>query len=218
MSSLKTISDSILLLLKITIRAFYTDSHIIVVNIILNSGYASEYKISEEMGISLEKVRIIMNSLFVEKFIRFEERLFKQLKNLNINKRKNSYPKIYKLRYWYIDYNYLILNLKKKIKKILSPDNTLKNVENPFFMMCSRKICKKKFSFEDLPNLIYNNTQGKFLCDNFLNLKVICGAQLEEFSEEACKNINFSKNEKKRTIEELKPLISMLLIQNRSGI
>lgn len=93
MSNYKTISDSVLLLLKITVRAFYSDSHIIAVNIILNSGYASEYKISKEMGFSLEKVRIITNSLFVEKFIRYEERLFKQLRNKDMNKKKKFLPK-----------------------------------------------------------------------------------------------------------------------------
>lgn len=215
MSSLNNISDSVLLLLKITVRTFYSDSHIIAVNIILSSGYASEYKISKDMGISLEKVRIITNSLFVEKFIRYEERLFKQLRNKDINKKKNSYPKIYKLRYWYIDYNYLILNLKRKIKKILSSQKTVKDRENSFFMVCTRKICQKKFCLNDLPSLSFNNTREKFLCDNFLNLKVICGAQLDQFTEETHKNIKFSKNENKRTIDEIRPLINMLLLKNK---
>lgn len=88
-------------------------------------------------------------------------------------------------------------------------------MKNPFFMVCPRKICQKKFGLKDLPSLTFNNTRGKFLCDNFLNLKVICGAQLDQFTEETQKNIEFSKNENKKTIDEIRPLINMLLLKNK---
>ncbi|ABW98068.1 tfIIE (nucleomorph) [Hemiselmis andersenii] len=214
MSKKYKIPESISFLIKTTIRAFYSDSHIVAIDIILKSGYASEFTLAKEMRIGLEKIRMITNSLHIEKFIKFEDRLFKQLKITKNKKDKNFYRKIYKLKYWYIDYNFLIFNLKEKIKNILLNQKAEKKSGQNFFLICPRKICKKKFFLVDLPGLTFNNNSGKFICDNFLNLKVICGAQLEENNKEKDINTQELKKEREKTINELKPLINLLFLSN----
>lgn len=212
MGDIEEISTPILGLLKTTIRAFYLDSHIVVINILSKAGYASEYTLSKEMGMQLEKVKMIANNLYAERFIRFEDRLFKQLKNTSFSSKKKSFPKIYKLRYWYLDINFLVLNLKKKIKNILWEQRENQKKDKGFFLRCPRKICQKTFSTKDLSDLVFNNVSGNFVCDNFLNLKVICGAQLFPIDETENSNKSQLKKEKeKETIDELKPIISMLL-------
>jgi len=104
--------------------------------------------------------------------------------------------------------------LKEKIKNIIHSQKIRKKSEKNFFLICPRKICKKKFFLNDLPSLTFNNTIGKFICDNFLNLKVICGAQLEEDNQKIENNDRESERKAGKTISELKPFINLLLFSN----
>jgi len=59
MAEITIVPESFLFLLKTTIKAFYSDSHIIAIEIILKSGYASEFTLAKEMRISLDKIKMI---------------------------------------------------------------------------------------------------------------------------------------------------------------
>jgi len=197
-------------LLQTTVRAFYSDSHIVAINILLKSGYASEYILVKDMGLSLEKIKMIMNSLYTEGYVRYEDRLFKQLKQFEQKNLKNIFRKIYKLRYWYIDFNFLVSALRNKVKEIIIDQKMENKTDKIFFLTCTRKICQKKFLLKELPSLTFNSVVGKFICDNFLNLKVICGAQLQEEEH----NFNIKEDSVKKIIAELKPIINMILFSN----
>jgi transcription initiation factor IIE alpha subunit len=67
--NLKT-PHSIIKLLKIIVRAFYSDLHIITIDILLKLGYVSEFSLSKELKIETEKIRMITNSLQKENFLR----------------------------------------------------------------------------------------------------------------------------------------------------
>lgn len=127
------VPDAISSLLKILTRAFYSDLHVKVIDIILKIDYVSEYTISKELEVSVDKIRLVANSLYSENFIRFEDRIFKKLKQLIVEQKKDSFRKIYKLRYWFVDPNSFIWHLKEKIKKIFLKKNTVSSLNENFF-------------------------------------------------------------------------------------
>jgi len=127
------VPDVISGLLKIITRAFYSDLHIKVIDIILKIDYVSEYTISKELEVSVDKIRLVANSLYSENFIRFEDRIFKKLKQVISLQKKDSFRKIYKLRYWFVDPNSFIWHLKEKIKKIFLKKNTFSSSNEDFF-------------------------------------------------------------------------------------
>jgi len=100
--------------LRIIVRAFFSDLHIIIVDLILRDNYITEYSISTELKLSIDRTRLVTNNLINEKLINFEERLFKNLNSKNkIN--KIAYQKGFKLRYLYFDKISFVYTIKKKI-------------------------------------------------------------------------------------------------------
>jgi transcription initiation factor IIE alpha subunit len=202
---------SVIKLLKIVLRVFYSDLHIITIDILLKLGYVSEFYLTKELKIETEKIRMVTNSLQKENFIKYEDRIFKKLKFFDINKRKKN-PKIYKIRFWFIDFDSLILKIKEKIKNIIFNQQKIKKNKEIFNFYCPRKICDKKFFNEELSSLSFNHTTGKFHCNNLLSIKIICGEELKENT----KNLGILDmedlyQEKKLILSELKPIIILIL-------
>jgi transcription initiation factor IIE alpha subunit len=215
MSNIK-VPDSISKLLKITMRAFYSDLHIILIDVLLRMRYASEYTIAKELNIKIEKIRIITNNLLKEKYLKMEDRLFKRLKLDFKHNKQNFIRRVYKLRYWYIDYNSTMINIKEKIRKIFSNIKIKSLPFENFFLMCPRKICGKKYLMSDIPSLQFNPLSGNFSCSQFLNFKVICGAELIEEKIKDEFKTNKANNNKKIQITLLTPLIELIFISTRN--
>mmetsp|Transcript_39892 Transcript_39892/g.93779 ORF Transcript_39892/g.93779 Transcript_39892/m.93779 type:complete len:225 (-) Transcript_39892:121-795(-) len=189
------IPKEILHLLKILLRYFYLDYHIVLVDFLLKVKYASEYSISKALNLKMEKIKSITNNLYKENFIRFEDRLFKKLKKEKNISKKNCFRKVYKLRYWFIDSNWLIWCLRKKLNKILLQRNDEKIPDKLLFFTCSRKICSKIYTIKDITYVPFDHSTGIFRCQNYLNQKVICGSSLyEKKTKENLKNNVFKKN------------------------
>jgi hypothetical protein len=205
------IPQSIYKLFKIILRAFYSDLHIVTIDILLKLGYVSEFVLLKECNIEIEKIRMVTNSLLKENFIKHEDRIFKKIKFQKENKNKKNL-KIYKLRFWFIDFNSTILKIKEKIKKIFINQSTVKKTKKKFYLHCPRKICQKQFSNIDLSSLPFNHITGKFNCNNFLNLKIICGEELIEKKDDYFSpNLENVFQEKKIIFNELKPIIILIL-------
>ena len=166
-------------LIRIIIYSFYCDLHAIIFELLLKIGYASEYGIAKELNVNLEKIRLVTNSLYSENFIKYEDRLFKRMKIFAMKNKQASSKRVYKIRYWYIDPNSIVWVLNEKIKKAFFYSNE-KSENKKVIFKCPRKICSKKYSIGDLATLPFNYNTGIFLCNRFLNLKVICGSELQE--------------------------------------
>nr|UXY87625.1 TATA binding protein of transcription factor IIE [Cryptomonas curvata] len=167
-------------LIKVIIYNFYCDLHIIVFELLLKIGYASEYGIAKEINVNIEKIRLVTNSLYSESFIKYEDRLFKRMKVFTIKNKQAISKRVYKIRYWFVDSNSIVWILNEKMKEIIS-NSQKKTIENKKVVFkCPRKICNKKYSLGDLATLPFNYNTGIFLCNGFLNLKVICGSELQE--------------------------------------
>ena len=172
-----TIPVEVTCLLKILTRYFYLDQHIILIDFLINVRYASEYSISKELNMKNERIRMITNFLHKENIINFEDRLFKKLKS---DKNVLNEKKIYKLRYWFIDFNLLLLNLKLKLNKIFKKKtNNILKLDNIEFI-CSRKICEKIYYLKNLSDLPFDHSLGLFYCTNYLNQRVLCGSKIFE--------------------------------------
>jgi len=174
------IPKEILYLLKILLRYFYLDYHIVLVDFLLKGKYASEYSISKALNLKMEKIRSITNNLYKENFIRFEDRLFKKLKKEKNISKQNCFRKVYKLRYWFIDSNWLIWCLRKKLNKILLQKNDENIPDNLIYFTCSRKICSKIYTIREITCVPFDHSTGIFSCQNYLNQKVVCGSSLYE--------------------------------------
>ena len=162
-------------LLRTIIRAFFSDLHIVIMDIILRENYVTEYSISKELKLGVDRIKIVTNNLINEKFVNYEERLFKNLKQekSSLNEKKG-----YKLRYFYFDRILFIHCIKKKFKKIVSVflKNRIEKL-NPY-LECSRKICGKIYRLDDVKHLSIDNEKGIFLCTNNLSYDVACGSIL----------------------------------------
>lgn len=167
-------------LLKMITRAFYSDLHIEVVDVILRMGYTSEYTISKELEMKVEKVRLVTNSLYNENFIKFEDRIFKKQTQGYQKEKRGLTRKIYKIRFWFIDSNFFIWSLKERIKRIFSHQKQLTFQKKEIVFRCPRKICGKLFSMNEIAGIPFDHRTGILTCDNFLNQKVICGTELIE--------------------------------------
>jgi transcription initiation factor IIE alpha subunit len=176
----KFMPKEILYLLKILLRYFYLDCHIVIVDFLLKGKYASEYSISKALNLKMEKIKSITNNLYKENFIRFEDRLFKKLKKEKNISKQNCFRKVYKLRYWFIDSNWLIWCLRKKLNKILSQKNDKKIPAKLIYFTCSRKICRKIYTIQEITRTPFDHSTGIFRCQNYLNQKVVCGSSLYE--------------------------------------
>ncbi|AFP65483.1 TATA binding protein of transcription factor IIE (nucleomorph) [Chroomonas mesostigmatica CCMP1168] len=206
------IPNSILKILKLTISSFYSDIHIVIIDFLLKLGYASEYSISKELGIPIEKIRMTLNNLNNDNFVEFEERFFKQI---NLKKEKNKkqiHQKFYKLKYWYINANSITFTIRQKIWKIFNTTNNENQIDEEIFLFCPRKMCGKKFSISDINSLSLNDNTGKFSCNNYINPDVVCGAQLYETRYSKKKPIPISANFRgKFKLNEFKPILNLLL-------
>jgi hypothetical protein len=91
----------------------------VIIELILKENYITEYSLSTELGLSIDRIRLVTNNLIKEKLINYEERSFKNLEGkkdfFRITKKKG-----FKLRYLYFDKIFFTFNLKKKFKKIIS--------------------------------------------------------------------------------------------------
>jgi transcription initiation factor IIE alpha subunit len=189
------IPKEILYLLKILLRYFYLDTHIVLVDFLLKVKYASEYSISKALNLKMEKIKSITNNLYKENFIRFEDRLFKKLKKEKNNSKQNCFRKVYKVRYWFIDSNWLIWCLRKKLNKILLKKNDEKFPDKLIYFICSRNICSKIYTIKDITYVPFDHSTGIFKCQNYLNQKVICGSSLyEKNPKKNLKNNIFTKD------------------------
>lgn len=102
--------------LRKIIRAFFSDLHIVIIEIILKENYITEYSLSMELGLSIERIRLVTNNLIKEKLINYEERSFKNLEGKK-NFLKKTKKKGFKLRYLYFDKIFFTFNLKKNSRK-----------------------------------------------------------------------------------------------------
>ena len=71
-------------ILRAIVRIFFSDMHIIIVDLILKDNYVTEYSISKELKIGIDRTRLITNNLINEKLVSFEERLFKKINSVNV--------------------------------------------------------------------------------------------------------------------------------------
>ncbi len=163
--------------LRKIIRAFFSDLHIVIIELILKESYITEYSLSTELGISIDRIRLVTNNLIKEKLINYEERSFK---NLERKKKffRTTKKKGFKLRYLYFDKIFFTFNLKKKFKKIISKSFEDQAEVNDSFLKCPRKVCGKVYKLQDIKNLSIDKFKGKFLCTNNLNYNIICGSIL----------------------------------------
>ena len=201
----------ILNLIETVIFTFYSDLHIIVFELLLKIGYASEYGIAKEINLNIEKIRLITNSLYSENFIKYEDRLFKQVKFFTLKNKQKLRKRVYKIRYWYIDSNSIVWILNEKLKRIFSNSEKKTLINKDIFFKCPRKNCGKKYSLGDLSILPFNYNSGIFYCNRFLNLKIICGSELQETDNLTEKNKK-SKDSKiiKNEYEYLKIIYELL--------
>nr|UXY86717.1 TATA binding protein of transcription factor IIE [Cryptomonas paramecium] len=193
-------------LIKIITYVFYSDIHIVTLETLLKIGYMSQREIAVQTDIDSDCLKITISSLYGEKLVKYEDRLFKQIRRAN---RKNLTKKTYKLRYWYIDPNYIIFTIKKKIKTIMLK-NQDKIKKNAFFFKCSRKICNKQYLLNELIALPFNHATGKFVCNQFLNLKIKCGSNLEQEKNSHEKKIPNLTNYAYKNSEGMKIIIELL--------
>jgi len=163
--------------LRKIIRAFFSDLHIVIIELILKENYITEYSLSTELGLSIDRIRLVTNNLIKEKLINYEERSFKNLEGkkdfFRITKKKG-----FKLRYLYFDKIFFTFNLKKKFKKIISKSFEDQTEINDSFLICPRKVCGKVYKLQDIKNLSVDKLKGKFLCTNTLTYNIICGSKL----------------------------------------
>ncbi len=210
------IPASISNLLKTITRTFYSDLHIQVIDLILRLGYTSEYIISKELEIKIEKVKLVANSLYNENFIKFDDRIFKKQKQRNWEEKNDLNRKIYKIRFWFIDSNSFVWSLKERIKKIFLRQKKSDIEKEKNIFKCPRKICKKLFSAGEIAGIPFDHMTGVLTCNNFLNQKVVCGTALTEIKED---KINFvHKNQfkqRKENIQEFKPIVEALLYSSK---
>jgi transcription initiation factor IIE alpha subunit len=187
------IPDVIINLIKIIIYSFYSDLHIVIFELLTRIGYASEYKLAKEINVNIEKIKLITNSLYSESFIRYEDRLFKQMKVCTAKNKQAFNKRVYRIRYWYIDPNVIIWKVNEKMKNIFSKTEEKFLEDKNIIFKCPRKICAKRYSVLELTSLPFNYNTGGFSCNQFLNLKVICGSELQEMENSPDQN-NFIKD------------------------
>jgi len=162
--------------LRIIVRTFFSDVHIIIIELILKENYTTDYSISTELKMGIDRIRLATNNLINEKLISYEERIFKNLKvRENIKKIPNK--KGFKLRYLYFDKISFVYNIKKKFKKVVSAILLEKTRSLDSFLICPRKVCKKFYKIRDVRNLSIDK-KGGFYCNNVLHFNVICGTKL----------------------------------------
>jgi len=131
------------------VRIFFSDMHIIIVDLILKDNYVTEYSISKELKIGIDRTRLITNNLINEKLISFEERLFKKINSKDDIFKKNS-KKDFKLRYLYFDKVLFGYNIKKKFKRLIFNCFKEKTKSLSSFLSCPRKICNKIYKKKDI--------------------------------------------------------------------
>jgi|Transcript_26991 transcription initiation factor IIE alpha subunit len=163
--------------LRIIVRAFFSDLHIIIVDLILRDNYITEYSISTELKLSIDRTRLVTNNLINEKLINFEERLFKNL-NSKIKLNKIIYQKGFKLRYLYFDKISFVYTIKKKFRIVVSRCLRENKNDSNSFLLCPRKICNKIYEMKETKKLSVDNEKGGFVCTNILNFNIICGSKL----------------------------------------
>lgn len=214
---IREIPKSVFKLFKIIIRAFYSDWHIVTIDILLKLEYISEYFLAKELLFSIEKIRLIVNNLHNDGFLKFEDKLFKQIGYKKNRENKNFGRKIYKLRYWFIDFNSAIFHIKEKIKKIFVFNKSHDLYQKDLFLVCQRKICQKKYSMSDINFLYFNANTKKFTCNHFLNFEIVCGAELSE-NQESDNNLKFDSfgEEQIQILLELKPIIISFILLNKN--
>jgi transcription initiation factor IIE alpha subunit len=194
--------------LRMITRTFFSDLHIIIIELILRENYVTEYSISTELKLGLNRIRLITNNLINEKLINYEERLFKNLRVKN-KFDKVIYKRNFKQRYLYFDKIFFSYNIKKKFKKVLSESLKEKKKNLNSFLICPRKICKKIYEKKDIKNISIDNEKGGFICTNPLSFNILCGSKLiEEERSSEIKTDGFRK---------IKFLIDSIHISNLSG-
>mmetsp|Transcript_3586 Transcript_3586/g.7416 ORF Transcript_3586/g.7416 Transcript_3586/m.7416 type:complete len:216 (+) Transcript_3586:2159-2806(+) len=202
------IPASVSSLIKTVIRTFYSDLHIQVIEVIIRVGYTSEYTISKELEIKIEKVKLVTNSLYNENFVKFEDRIFKKQKE----RKKDFTHKIYKIKFWFIDSNSFIWNLKERIRKFFLNQKHLNRDRGVIIFKCPRKICGKKFSAVEIAGIPFDHLNGILTCNNYLNQKIICGTELIENKEYDSNSIQLKKTIKGGgTVQEINPIVETLL-------
>lgn len=163
--------------LRKIIRAFFSDLHIIVIELILKENYITEYSISTELGLGINRIRLVTNNLIKEKLISYEERSFRNLGEkgncFRITKKKG-----FRIRYLYFDKIFFTFNLKKKFKKVISKSFKDQAEIQDSFLKCPRRVCGKVYKLKDIKNLSVDKLHGRFLCTNALDYNVICGSKL----------------------------------------
>jgi len=164
-------------ILRAIVRIFFSDMHIIIVDLILKDNYVTEYSISKELKIGIDRTRLITNNLINEKLVSFEERLFKKINSKDDIFKKNS-KKDFKLRYLYFDKVLFGYNIKKKFKRLIFNCFKEKTKSLSSFLSCPRKICNKIYKKKDIENLPIDNISGRFVCNNPLTFNIICGSKL----------------------------------------
>ena len=93
--------------LRKVIRAFFSDLHIIIIEIILRNKYITEYSIEREINLGIEKTRLVANNLIKEKLISYEDKFFKNLRKKE-SPNERSEKKCFKLK------------IKRILRKILN--------------------------------------------------------------------------------------------------
>lgn len=163
--------------LRTIIRAFFSDLHVIIIELILRDNYITEYSISTELKLGIDRTRLVTNNLINEKLISYEERIFK---NLRIEESCNKFinRKGFKLRYLYFDKISFVYNIKKKFKKVVSGIILEKTLSLNSFLICPRKMCGKIYGVQDIKNLYIDTKKGGFSCSNILTFNVVCGSKL----------------------------------------
>lgn len=164
-------------ILRKIIRTFFSDLHVVIVEFILKQNYITEYSISKELNLGIDRTRLVTNNLIHEKLINYEERIFKNLKN-HENRGKGKKKKGFRLRYLYFDKISFIYNIKKKIKVLISKSLKEKLNTKNSFLVCPRKICGQVYKIKDIQNLSINRQNGEFLCTNTLTSNILCGSKL----------------------------------------
>lgn len=163
--------------LRKIIRAFFSDLHVIIIEFILKENYITEYSISTELNLSINRIRLVTNNLIKEKLVSYEERSFRNLGEgrncVRLTKKKG-----FRIRYLYFDKIFFTFNLKKKLKKVISKSLKDQAEIQETFLKCSRLVCGKVYTLKDIKNLSVDKLKGRFLCTNTLNYNVICGSKL----------------------------------------
>lgn len=197
-----TFFDSIL-------NTFYSDFHIIIINFLIKKPYSSEYMLEKELDIPVEKIKLITGSLYTENFIKYEDRFFKHMHIEKQHKKTKNF--FYKIRYWFVEPKLIFSIVKQKIKKMLVLyKKTMFNQHIQFHMKCSRKICEKIYSLEELTVLKFDESNKKFRCNAFLNHNIICGGTINQHIHTNFEQMKLEKNDLHYCINLIERLLVFL--------